>query len=231
MGDMRNQSSYFTLHHKVTDEDRREGGTQGTHLVRLSHGNWEWICWIRLRNISFTSGTAFTESSNVGSKQQKLPSKYDLIQYFGMQDQVRQMFLYIDRTIRVIWALLLIRHWDLLFASCDFTYINKQDVGPARRHCSLPLLVLSMPDPPPSNVPVEIIYHIFENLAPSSLASAAQANSSLQVLSEKFIYKDLQLTSVPQAIQCCQTLLAKPSIAQAVRHFTLLLDRSVLILS
>lgn len=72
-------------------------------------------------------------------------------------------------------------------------------------------------------VPVEIFYHICENLPQNSLASVARANTSLAQVSERYMYRRLQLTTIPQALQCFQTLSAKASAAQSVREFIVMI--------
>ena len=69
-----------------------------------------------------------------------------------------------------------------------------------------------------SNIPVEIFYHILENLPHDSLPSVARTSTSFNDISEKFIYRRLDLTSVPQTVRCCQTLIKKPTAAQTVRE-------------
>ena len=72
-------------------------------------------------------------------------------------------------------------------------------------------------------VPVEIFYHICENLPQDSLATVARTNTSLAQVSERYIYRQLHLSTIPQALQCFQTLMAKASAAQSVREFIIMI--------
>ncbi|KAH8118847.1 hypothetical protein DFH11DRAFT_704260 [Phellopilus nigrolimitatus] len=73
-------------------------------------------------------------------------------------------------------------------------------------------------------IPVEIFYHILENVPRNSLTSVARANTSLNEVSEKLIYRHLELTTIPQALRCFQTLQEKPSAAQSVREFVIMIN-------
>ena len=81
-----------------------------------------------------------------------------------------------------------------------------------------------------AQVPIDLFYHICENLPKDALANVAVANSSFQNVSEKLIYRRLRLTSVPQALQCCQTIVKKQSAAQAVREFVVMIKYVLLVI-
>ncbi|KAI5121188.1 hypothetical protein M0805_005989 [Coniferiporia weirii] len=74
------------------------------------------------------------------------------------------------------------------------------------------------------NIPVEIFYHILENVPRNSLTSVARANTSFNEVSEKLIYRHLELTTIPQALQCFQSLQKKPPAAQSVREFVVMIN-------
>ena len=73
-------------------------------------------------------------------------------------------------------------------------------------------------------IPIELFYEIFENLPRSSLASVARANTSFNDLSEKVMYRRLELTSYHQATQCFRTLQKKPSTVQYVRELVVMIQ-------
>ena len=74
-----------------------------------------------------------------------------------------------------------------------------------------------------SSIPPEIFYHILENLPKNSLASVACTSSSFKEVSEKIMYRRVELTSIPQALQCFQVLSKRPSVAQSVREFIIMI--------
>jgi len=75
-----------------------------------------------------------------------------------------------------------------------------------------------------SAVPIELFYHICENLPKDTLANVAQASSTFQDVSEKLMYRRLHLSSTDQALRCCQAVVKKPSAAQAVQELIIMID-------
>ena len=75
-----------------------------------------------------------------------------------------------------------------------------------------------------SAVPIELFYHICENLPKDTLTNVAQANSSFKDVSEKLMYRRLHLNSTDQALRCCQTVVKKPSAAQAVQELIIMIE-------
>lgn len=74
-----------------------------------------------------------------------------------------------------------------------------------------------------NNIPVEIFYHILENVPRASLPSIARTNTSFNEVSEKLMYKRLELTSISQAQRCFDSLAKKPAAAQTVREFVVMI--------
>ncbi|EJD01709.1 uncharacterized protein FOMMEDRAFT_22071 [Fomitiporia mediterranea MF3/22] len=73
------------------------------------------------------------------------------------------------------------------------------------------------------SLPMEIFHQIFENVPRTTLTSVARTNTSFNEVSEKLIYRHLELTTISQAIQCFQTLQKKPQAAKSVREFVIMI--------
>lgn len=67
-------------------------------------------------------------------------------------------------------------------------------------------------------MPLELFYQVFENLSPGALTSVARTSSALNGLTERVLYRRLELYSSAQAIQCFQTLVKKPSAWVSVQE-------------
>lgn len=75
-------------------------------------------------------------------------------------------------------------------------------------------------------IPIEIFQQILENVPRNTLASAARANTSFNEVSEKLLYRQLELTSAEQAKQCFRSIETKPSAAQSVREVIIMIPGS-----
>ena len=73
-------------------------------------------------------------------------------------------------------------------------------------------------------IPVEIFQQILENVPRNTLTNAARANTSFKEVSEKLLYRQVELTSAEQANQCFQSIEKKPSAAQSVREVIIMIQ-------
>ncbi|KAL5487522.1 hypothetical protein ACEPAI_5630 [Sanghuangporus weigelae] len=76
------------------------------------------------------------------------------------------------------------------------------------------------------NFPVEIFHHILEHVPRTTLTAAARANTAFNEVSERLIYRHLELATIPQALQCFESLQKKPQAAQSVREFVIMIRES-----
>ncbi|KLO14517.1 hypothetical protein SCHPADRAFT_826158 [Schizopora paradoxa] len=73
-------------------------------------------------------------------------------------------------------------------------------------------------------MPLELFYQVFENLSPSSLSSVARTSSAFNGVTERMLYRRLELNSSAQAIQCFQTLVKKPSSWTSVQECVIMIS-------
>ena len=74
-----------------------------------------------------------------------------------------------------------------------------------------------------NSIPVEIFERILENVPQDSLPSVARASASFNELSEKLMYRHLELTTVYQACQCFETIGKKSGAAESVRELVIMI--------
>ena len=74
-----------------------------------------------------------------------------------------------------------------------------------------------------SSIPVEIFERILENVPQDSLPSVARASTSFNELSEKLIYRRLELITMSQACQCFETLRNKSGAAESVKELVIMI--------
>ncbi|KAL1693999.1 hypothetical protein GGG16DRAFT_122848 [Schizophyllum commune] len=73
-------------------------------------------------------------------------------------------------------------------------------------------------------LPVEILDHVAQHLALRDKLALASSSPHFNDLCTRLIYRSIELSSWPQLLRCCRTLLNSPRTAQAVRSLSISLE-------
>lgn len=95
--------------------------------------------------------------------------------------------------------------------------MHRNEVIEGNPECPFPMIPPAT-TPSISKLPLELLDEIARYAASGTQLSLSRVSKSFHSLSIRYLYRRILLISLDSVLRCCQTLSAKPSVAQTVRY-------------